>query len=110
MIIALPIESDAKNASVSEHFGRSPYFYIFNSQENLGKIYQNKHIEEHGGVGVKTSQMMLDHAVQILISPRVGGKSLDVLNAGGIHIYESVKGTAEENIKRYLNGQLKKLF
>ena len=110
MIIALPTKTSGEKSFVSEHFGRSNYFYIYNTETKLGEAYINANKDGQGGVGIKSCEFILNKDVEVLITPSVGEKSLKVLNEGEIKIYKCTDKIVKENIESYLNGELKELF
>lgn len=52
MIIAIPVEKDSKESLVSEHFGRSNYFLIYNTEEQEYKFIENSAAKSSGGAGI----------------------------------------------------------
>jgi Uncharacterized conserved protein len=65
--------------------------------------------ESSGGAGIKAAQQLVDAGVSVLLTPRCGENAADVLGASKIKIYKSENITAEENIKKYINNELKLL-
>ena len=110
MIIALPTKTSGEKSFISDHFGRTNYFYIYNTETKLGETYINANKDGQGGVGVKSSEFIINKNVEVLITPSVGEKSLRVLNEGEVKIYKSIEKIVKVNIESFLNGELKELF
>jgi predicted Fe-Mo cluster-binding NifX family protein len=110
MIIALPTKTSGEKSFISGHFGRSNFFYVYDTEKELGEVYINENKDGQGGVGIKTSEFMLNKNVDVLITPRVGEKALRVLKEGEVSIYECIDKIVKENIASYLNGELKELI
>lgn len=110
MIIALPTKTSGEKSFVSEHFGRTNFFYLYDTEKETGEVYINENKDGQGGVGVKSSEFILNHNVDVLITPRVGEKALRVLKEGKIEMYQSTDKIVKDNISSYLNGELKELF
>lgn len=110
MIIILPVKENTENTRVSEHFGRTNYFFIYDTDLKTIDLISNKNKDGQGGVGIKSSEFILDSDAEVLITPRVGEKALRVLKDSGIKIFKAVDQTALENIELYLKGELEGLI
>jgi predicted Fe-Mo cluster-binding NifX family protein len=109
MKIAIPTNDKTDAAKVCVSFGRAPYFGIFDTENNLLDFIDNMAAESSGGAGIKAAQQLVDAGVSVLLTPRCGENAADVLGASKIKIYKSENITAEENIKKYINNELKLL-
>lgn len=109
MIIALPTKTSGEKSFISDNFGRCNFFYIFDTEKNIGQVYTNAYKDGQGGVGVKVAEFILNKGADVLITPRVGEKSLAVLKSTNIKIYESTDKIVKDNIQSYLNNELKEL-
>ncbi|MDC7243475.1 MAG: NifB/NifX family molybdenum-iron cluster-binding protein, partial [Sphaerochaetaceae bacterium] len=78
MKIALPTKTSGEKSFVSEHFGRANFFYIYDTDKKVGEVYINTNKDGQGGVGIKSSEFILNHEVDVLITPRIGEKALRV--------------------------------
>jgi predicted Fe-Mo cluster-binding NifX family protein len=109
MIIVLPTKTSGEKSFISENLGRANYFYVYDTDTKLGKVYVNKNLESPHGVGIKTAEFILNQKAAVLITPRVGDKSLELLQ-GKVKMYKSTDKIVKENIALYLNGELEELF
>ncbi|HZK09741.1 MAG TPA: NifB/NifX family molybdenum-iron cluster-binding protein [Clostridia bacterium] len=109
MIIAIPVEIDSKESLVSEHFGRSNYFLIYNSEEKEYKFVENSAAKSSGGAGIKAAQIVVDENAQVLVSPQLGQNAADVINGAKIKIYKAQVGSIKENLQALEEGKLKLL-
>ena len=109
MIVALPTKTSGEKSFVSEHFGRTNFFYIYNTETKTGQVYENSNKDGQGGVGVKSSEFILNHNVDVLITPRVGEKALRVLK-DNVQMYHSTEEIVKRNIEDFLEGKLKGFF
>ncbi|MCK4551347.1 MAG: NifB/NifX family molybdenum-iron cluster-binding protein [Tenericutes bacterium] len=109
MIIALPTTTSGEKSFISEHFGRSNFFYIYNTETKTGEVYVNANKDGQGGVGVKSVEFILKHGTNILITPRVGEKAMNLLSETDVKIYTNTDEIVKENIASFLNGELKEL-
>ena len=110
MIIALPTKTSGEKSFISEHFGRSNFFYIYDTEKAAGEVYINPFKDAQGGAGIKAFEFILQLKTDILIAPRIGEKALEVFNSSEIHIYKSTDKIVKENIASYLNEELEGLY
>ena len=110
MIIALPTKSEGEKAFISDNLGRANYFYLYNTKKEEGKSFVNTFKQEAHGAGVKMAEFLLKYSTDILITPRIGEKALEILLETDIKIYKSTEKIVKENIKDYLNNELEELY
>ncbi|MBQ6853137.1 MAG: hypothetical protein IJO07_03050, partial [Peptococcaceae bacterium] len=58
MRIAVPVEENEKEICPS--FGRTPLFYIFDTETNSGTLIENDAMNAPGGAGIKAAQTVID--------------------------------------------------
>lgn len=109
MIIAIPVEKDAKESLVSEHFGRSNYFLIYNTDAKEYRFVKNSAAKSSGGTGIKAAQIVVDENAEVLVSPQLGQNAADVINEAKIKIYKAQVGTIKENLQALEEEKLKLL-
>lgn len=109
MIIALPTKTSGEKSFISDNFGRCNFFYIYDTDKEVGEVFINVNKDGQGGVGVKSSEFILKKGVNVLIAPRVGEKSMNILKSTDIKIYKSTDKIVKENIVSFLNGELQEL-
>ena len=109
MIIGIPVDKDSMDASVSTHFGRADFFLVYNTENKESNFVLNTAANSAGGAGIKAAQIIIDHKVEALISPRLGLNAADVINSQNIKLYQSIKGTIEENLKAFSENELSPL-
>jgi predicted Fe-Mo cluster-binding NifX family protein len=109
MKICIPSKGPGTGDFVDERFGRAPFFVLYDTENEKTESYRNPAAEAQGGVGPKAAQFLLNHAVQILVTERVGGNALEALKAGGITVllYEEKGSTVRDAITACLKGNLK---
>ncbi len=110
MIVALPTETSGEKSFISEHFGRSNFYYIYNTETATGEVFINPFKDAQGGAGIKASEFILEHKTDVLITPRVGEKALRVFKSSAIVMYKSTDKIVKENIASFLNKELELLF
>ena len=109
MIIAIPINDNSDNTTICPSFGRSPYYFVFNTATKEKEYMVNSAAQSAGGAGIAAAQLLVDRGVNVVIAPRSGQNAADVLLGSGIEIYRSVGDNLNANIEAYQNGLLNKL-
>ncbi len=109
----IAVSSIDKNieSNVSDVFGRCPYFIIAEINDKKiekSEIIKNKNIDQMGGAGISTAQLMAEKDVNIVITGNVGPRALDVLNQFNIEIY-SGEGVIKRVLQEFIDGKLKKI-
>lgn len=109
MRIAISATGPEVSSLAEERFGRCAYFLIFDEQKKLQEVINNKGAATAEGAGIKTTQVLLRHNVDVVLTGRVGPKAMQALLKGGVSVYTGLAGTAEDTLKRYLNGAMEPL-
>lgn len=106
MKIAIPVDEKSLESNVCVSFGRTPYFLIYDVNTNESVFLDNSGIASTGGAGIKAAQTIVDHKVNILLTPRCGENATDVLKAAEIKIYKTITVSVQDNIDACMAGKL----
>lgn len=109
MIIALPTKTSGEKSFISDHFGRCNFFYIYDTETSSGHVYTNVSKDHEDGSNCKAAEFIISHHVDILISPRLGEKSLALIKEAKIQMFASTDKIVKDNIASYLAGELEVL-
>ncbi|NLY36774.1 MAG: dinitrogenase iron-molybdenum cofactor biosynthesis protein [Tissierellia bacterium] len=109
MKIAIPVNDNNLKSGVCASYGRAPYYYIYDQELNEGVFIENLAASDSGGVGIKAAQILIDYAVKVLLTPRLGDHAAAVLNKADIAIHKSSGEGIEENLEAFLQGKLQPL-
>lgn len=104
MIIAVPVEEN--EIEICPSFGRTPLFYIYDTDSKTGKYIENDAMNAPGGAGIKAAQTVMDEHAEVVLVPRCGENAAKVLETAGIKLYESVGLSLENNIQAFLEHNL----
>lgn len=110
MKVAISSTSEDLKGNVSDVFGRCPYFIIAEIEGREIKkteTIKNENINQMGGAGIATAQLIAEKDVEAVITGNVGPRALDVLNQFNIAVY-SVEGKIEDVLQDLIDGKLKK--
>ena len=106
MIITIPTKTSGEISFISDKFGRSTFFYVYDTNTKKGQTYINENKDGQGGVGVKSVEFVISKSTDVLITPRIGEKSSNILKTTDIKIYKKTDQIVKDVIESYLNGEL----
>lgn len=109
MKLAIPVEDSSMQSRVSQSFGRTPYFLIYDIKSEEAQFLDNGAAASQGGAGIKAAQWVADQGVRALLTPRCGENAADVLKAAGIQIYKTSGSSIQENIDYFKDNKLEML-
>lgn len=100
MVIAATYE----NENIGQHFGKTEYFKIYNTQgEN---IISEKIVSTNGSGHGALAVFLKEYNVEILICGGLGTGARNTLVENGIKIYPGAVGNADKQVKAFLEGNL----
>lgn len=106
MKIAIPVEDQVMEASVSQSFGRAPYYLIYDTETKGRKFIDNSAIVSQGGAGIKAAQTIVDSGISALLTPLCGENAAKVLNTANIILYKTIDASVQNNIEAFNSGTL----
>lgn len=109
MKIAMPVEETNISGKVCSSFGRAPYFMVYDTEGDHTEFIENTAASSPGGAGVKAAQIVVDQNIRVLLTPRCGQNSADVMAAAGIEFYQTDGDSIARNIEAYKNSTLQVL-
>jgi predicted Fe-Mo cluster-binding NifX family protein len=105
--IAAALNKPDKTSQISESFGKSEYFFIFDTDTESEIIIHNPFINVLGGACIQAAQIIIENGVDAVIACRISENALRFLSAVGIKVYHSSGISAEESIHLLLKQRLK---
>lgn len=93
-------------AAVDPRFGRAQGYIIIDTETNAFECIENSAAMAGGGAGTKAAQLVIDKAVQTVLTGNIGPNAFAVLSAAGITIYTGVSGTVQAAVDMFLGGSL----
>ncbi|MBF7081465.1 NifB/NifX family molybdenum-iron cluster-binding protein [Desulfallas sp. Bu1-1] len=109
MRIAVGASGPSKDAPAEERFGRCAYFVVFDENGNVLETINNEGAASAEGAGIRTTQILLDHNVNVVLTGRVGPKAINALLAGGVAVYTGVADTVSGTLENYKKGLMQPL-
>lgn len=106
MKIAMPVDQNVLDTTVCVSFGRTPFFLIYDTNTKEAQFLDNSAAASQGGAGIKAAQLVVDHNVEALLTPRCGENAAEVIKSANIQIYKTVETSVLETLKAFDAGQL----
>lgn len=106
MRIAIPVDEQNLNSSVSKSFGRAPYILFCNTATKECFFLDNRAVASRGGAGDRVAQVVADHGVKALVALRCGKNAGEALRKAEVLVYKAMVGTAGENVDALLGERL----
>lgn len=104
-IIAIPIESEAGLSSeVSSHFGKAPFYLLYNTETNTSKVIKNT--SHHFGGKVHPPVMIKNAGATCVITGSIGDHAKELFKKFDIAVYIGLGNTIQETIDLYKDGKL----
>ncbi len=98
MRILIPVlENKDKESQVSYHFGRAPFFAIYESAKDELKIVENK--SEHFGGRGRPAENMLSQNPDVVFAKGMGPRAVNLLKSKNIRIETGDFDTVREIIQ-----------
>ncbi len=109
MKLCIPtIGTEGLAAAVSEHFGSAPCFTIYDTDLNSVNIIENKNINHSHGA-CQPLRALSGQDIDAVVCGGMGARALINLNQGGIRAYLGQKGTVQEIVTAFAEGNLPEL-
>jgi predicted Fe-Mo cluster-binding NifX family protein len=89
--------------------GRAPFFMFTTAKRATSVLSTTDAASSQGGAGIKAAQSLVDSKAGALLTPRCGDNAAEVLKAAGVGLYKTRDGSAADNIRAFLAGELQLL-
>lgn len=106
MIIGIPVNKNSMNSNISNNFGRTNFFLIYDDKKDESTFLDNTAKNSQGGAGIEAAQILVDKNIDIVITPRCGKNAAEVLKSDYIKIYKSEDNSIKENLKKLKENKL----
>jgi predicted Fe-Mo cluster-binding NifX family protein len=106
MKIAIPVDDRSMETSISQHFGRAPYFLIYDTESKESIFLDNSAAISQGGAGIKAAQTIVDSKVAALLTPRCGQNAAEVINKANIQMFKVINDSIKDNVNALKDGKL----
>jgi len=107
MKVAIPASDDRGLQSVVfPHFGRCPYYIIFDDDSGGIEVLPNTSV--HFGGKKEPPELLKERGVDVLVCADLGRKAVGLLRGADITVYIGAEGSVEEALKAWKEGRLEK--
>lgn len=109
MLIAVSVKNTEESSLLSDSFGRSKYFLIYDSLKSRFEFIKNPYYLELGGAGIQTARFLIEQKVEAVITTFIGPNILRFFNSSQVKVYKSVNQTVQESLKLFFENKLDEL-
>ncbi len=104
--IAVAIDKPERLSPLSEVFGRSNFFLIYDLLEDSEDVLTNPFAKELGGAGIQSARYLIENNVDVLIVKKIGTNPFRFLTSADIEVYQCQGTNATEAIRLFTEGKL----
>jgi predicted Fe-Mo cluster-binding NifX family protein len=104
MKYAIPIDNmESWDSEIGYHFGRVPFFAIWNDEDDSLDIIENK--SSHRGGTKLPAEFLADHCNGILCSG-IGSRAISLCKQYDVRVFMGATGTVKDTVEMYKAGKL----
>jgi predicted Fe-Mo cluster-binding NifX family protein len=105
LIIGIPtMGSKGLDENVGEHFGRTPTYTLFDTENEEVRVLDNTS-EHMGGTGHPPA-LLAENGVEMLICQGLGRRAIAMFSDKNICVLIGARGTVSESLRMWRNGEL----
>ncbi len=109
MLIAVSVKNPEESSLLSDSFGRSEYFLIYDSVKKEFGFIKNPYCLELDGAGIQTARFLIEKKVGAVITSFIRPNILRFFNSLQVKVYKSVNQTVQESLKLFFENKLDEL-
>lgn len=110
MKIAISSIENNTDSKMNPRFGRTDYFYIFDTQTSTGYFIDNQNKDAAQGAGIASAQTIILEKAEAVITGRFGPKAQSVLEKANIKLFMgNEEQSLSENLEAFKQGKLAEL-
>jgi predicted Fe-Mo cluster-binding NifX family protein len=106
MLIAVSTKKPDLSSELSEAFGRSRYFMIYDSIKNTSEFMLNPFSSELGGAGIQSARFLIEKNIEAIITTFIGLHTLRFINSLNIKVYNGSNLKTYEAIQWFTENKL----
>jgi predicted Fe-Mo cluster-binding NifX family protein len=101
MIVCITAKGGTLDSEFDARFGRGEFFIFYDTETKIYKALKNPNVDEAGGAGTKSAQLVSINGTKILISGHLGANADIAVKAAGIEFVSETGGTVKEIIQKH---------
>ena len=109
MKVVIPVE-DEEAMSLSEHFGRAPYFAVYDVTDDTSKdvgVYPND--SDHFGGSGHPPERIMELGAEVVISMGMGMRAIKMFQEVGVAVLKAEMSDTSKALMSYQKGELMEL-
>ncbi|WDV44278.1 NifB/NifX family molybdenum-iron cluster-binding protein [Clostridiaceae bacterium M8S5] len=109
MKICFTSQGQNLEAEVDGHFGRCPYFVVYDTETKELECHVNEGPKSEHGAGIAAAQQIQQLNIDALVTGRLGPNAKKIIEEIDMKVYKKEAETVKENIDMFINEQLSPL-
>lgn len=110
MLTALSVKNPELSSDLSDAFGKSKYFMIYDTDSKSFEFIANPFLAELGGAGIQTARLLIEKNIEAVITTHIGLNSLRFFKATKIRVYRCSRLKAKDAVKLLDNNRLEEIL
>lgn len=110
MLIAVSTKKPELYSELSDAFGRSRYFMIYDSIKNTSEFIVNPFSSELGGAGIQSARFLIEKNIEAIITTFIGLNTLRFINTLNIKVYNGSNLKTYEAIQWFTDNKLAEII
>ncbi|MFX0182334.1 MAG: NifB/NifX family molybdenum-iron cluster-binding protein [Candidatus Hodarchaeota archaeon] len=107
MIIGLPANGEDSSSPIAKTFEYCLYYVVTDLDKQKIVTPLLNYIQSATRIAaIQVAQLLIDHQVKVIITPKISSNTSNILQKIGIRIYMAVEGSIEKNISLFRQGRL----
>ncbi|MBI0583272.1 MAG: NifB/NifX family molybdenum-iron cluster-binding protein [Methanomassiliicoccus sp.] len=102
MKLCVTTEEPDIHSLVSEDFGHSPFFLMYDTDTGSWEAFPNLAGESTVGIGIAAAEQVVAMSPDVVLTGHIGMHGTKKLQSRNIRIVQDEEGTAEASIKRWI--------
>lgn len=98
MIIAISASESNSGAPVDAHFGRCPFFGIYDTTTKMLSFVENRGKDNTKEAGRLVVDQLLELGTTVVVAGRFGNKVIEMLRSKGVQMVVVAQGQTVDNI------------
>ncbi len=106
MIIAVAIEDPVDSSLLSESFGKSKFFLVYDLDNNSESILTNPFVTELGRAGIQSARLLIENNVDAVITKKIGINPFRFFTSINIKVFQCKQMIALKAIQLFRDKKL----
>ncbi|SFR86511.1 NifB/NifX family molybdenum-iron cluster-binding protein [Anaeromicropila populeti] len=109
MKIVVSTTGKSSEDMLDKRFGRSEYFYIYDTETEQAVVLENEGAKAGGGAGIAAANQVIEEGVQVIITGNLGPNAFELVEKAGMKAYSCGVMPVDSAIELFQKGELSEI-